>query len=136
MLSLDTTYVPSALSEPLFTYTLIELGPTCEGSIGSLTVIVTVASSGTFVEPFAGFTLTTSGPVVSEIDEADVVNDPENGVMTFPAASRPPLTAIVYVVDGASVPDNVSLIVFRSASSVTVPAAPGVSWSVALSIDV
>jgi hypothetical protein len=78
------------------------LGVTVRGFTGPLNVITTGAVTATFVAPLAGLTLTTVGPVVTPVEELDVVNPLVNVVAAFPARSVNPPTVTVYAVDTAN----------------------------------
>jgi hypothetical protein len=85
-----------------FASTATELSLTVTGFTAALNVTTTGVVTATFVEPLGGVTLNTVGPVVTGVDELDVVNPLVSEVAAFPARSVNPPTVTVYAVDTAS----------------------------------
>src|SRR6266404_4875583 len=94
----STKYVPAIWIAP-YTGTAANTGTEAELTalrvIGSLVVKTMDEFTATPAALYTGVVLVTVGPVVSSVDEADVVNVLANGVMMLPARSRSPVIPTV-----------------------------------------
>jgi hypothetical protein len=95
-----SAYVP-ATTDP-FAVTSTEVLVTVTGFTAALNVTTIGVVTATFVDPLGGVTLRTVGPVVTPVEELEVVNPLVNVVAAFPARSVNPPTVTVYAVDTAN----------------------------------
>jgi hypothetical protein len=95
---------------------------TVSGSTAAENVTTIGVVTATPVDPLAGVTLTTVGPVFTGVGELDVVNPLVNAVTAFPARSVNPPTLTVYAVLTASELAGVNVKLVDPVPTVTVPA--------------
>ena len=101
----STEYVPATWTYPAVgscAKTGMVAGPTTARVIGSLVTITIDEFTATPAAPLTGLMLTTVGPVLSAVDDADVVKLLLKGTIVCAARSRRPLTLTMYDVDGDS----------------------------------